>query len=92
MRQAKLLEEVGGYEWQVVVGQVEDLSVVIDGAGYRRQRSVDALYGLKKIFKSKMRKILLSSTKIVFHNPVFSIHLSLLTVVFDVKLSIFDCL
>ena len=89
MRQAKLLEEVGGYEWQVVVGQVEDLSVVIDGAGYRR---VDALYGLKKIFKSKMRKILLSSTKIVFHNPVFSIHLSLLTVVFDVKLSIFECL
>jgi hypothetical protein len=46
MRQPQLLEEVGCDFRQVVVREVQDLSVAIDDARYRRQRRVHALDGL----------------------------------------------
>ena len=47
VRQLQLLEEVGRDFRQVVVGEVEDLSVAIDDARDRRQRRIDAFDGLK---------------------------------------------
>ncbi len=48
MRQSQLLEEVGRDERQVVVGQVEDLRVVVDHARDGGERRVDAFHGLFK--------------------------------------------
>ena len=49
MRQSQLLEEVGRDERQVVVGQVEDLRVVVDHARDGREGRVDAFHGLFQI-------------------------------------------
>ena len=46
MRQPQLLEEVGCDFRQVVVREVQDLSVAIDDARYRRQRRIHAFDGL----------------------------------------------
>ena len=61
MRQPQLLEEVGCDFRQVVVREVQDLSVAIDDARYRRQRRVHAFDGLtieRKKFASLLSIIL----------------------------------
>jgi hypothetical protein len=57
MRQPQLLEEVGCDFRQVVVREVQDLSVAVDDARYRRQRRIDAFDGLT-IERKKFASIL----------------------------------
>jgi len=49
MRQSQLLEEVGGDERQVVVGQIEDLRVVVDHARDGGEGRVHAFHSLLKM-------------------------------------------
>jgi hypothetical protein len=61
MRQPQLLEEVGRDFRQVVVREIQDLSVAVDDARYRRQRRIHTFDGLtikRKKFASLLSVIL----------------------------------